>query len=416
MLLEQRGSVPTWLDGTLCRVGPALFEAGSESFVHWFDGQAMLGAYVLRDSSVRYTNKFLDSSNLRAHRAAGKVAVAEFGTAPRRGLLGRLGSAFKQERYENNNVNVARFGGKAVALTETPQQMEFVLPSLRTVGPVTYEDKEHDGQVGTAHPQYTSDGHTVGLVTKFGRRHAYLLTSVPTDAPAPTRTLLCRIEVGSPSYMHSFGMSARHFVLAEFPYFFSTGEARATLAPRRRRRARRHRARRASPPPRHPHPPPAAGRMLGAKLKEVVSGNVADDVLGTMYEWKPEKGTTFTLVSRETNLVVGRWACDAFFSYHHLNSFESEDGSTLFVDMMCYDKVPHHSGTHASTLPPRPRPRPRPPLALALALTPTLTLTGLRCSTRTSPSRSCGAIRTSRPPTAASSAATACRSPIRPPA
>ena len=34
-------SIPAWIQGTLYRNGPGLFELGSETVKHWFDGQAM---------------------------------------------------------------------------------------------------------------------------------------------------------------------------------------------------------------------------------------------------------------------------------------------------------------------------------------------------------------------------------------
>ena len=84
------GKLPAWLVGDLVRVGPALFEIGAEKFAHWFDGQAMLYSFSMQDGAVRYTNKFLGSSNLREHRKAGKIAMSEFGTHPDRWLPGRL--------------------------------------------------------------------------------------------------------------------------------------------------------------------------------------------------------------------------------------------------------------------------------------------------------------------------------------
>ncbi len=70
--LKVVGEIPLWMDGVFVRNGPALFEIGKESFTHWFDGQAMLHSYTFKEGGVMYTNKFLDTFNLRAHRKAGK--------------------------------------------------------------------------------------------------------------------------------------------------------------------------------------------------------------------------------------------------------------------------------------------------------------------------------------------------------
>lgn len=74
---------------------------------------------------MRYTNKYLDSTNLRAHRKAGKIAMSEFGTDPCTTLFGRFKSLFSSEEYQNNNVNVAKYAGHFTALTETTLPMEF---------------------------------------------------------------------------------------------------------------------------------------------------------------------------------------------------------------------------------------------------------------------------------------------------
>ena len=70
--LKISGEIPTWMKGVLVRNGPALFEIGQESFTHWFDGQAMLHSYKFGDGAVIYSNKFLDTANYRAHKAARK--------------------------------------------------------------------------------------------------------------------------------------------------------------------------------------------------------------------------------------------------------------------------------------------------------------------------------------------------------
>lgn len=70
--LKVSGEIPSWLSGILVRNGPALYEIGNESFQHWFDGQAMLHSYKFKKGSVIYSNKFLITSNIQAHRKAGK--------------------------------------------------------------------------------------------------------------------------------------------------------------------------------------------------------------------------------------------------------------------------------------------------------------------------------------------------------
>ena len=78
------------LQGSLYRNGPALFEIGTESFNHWFDGQAMLHRFAFDAKQVQCTNRsagFLRTEHLKAHLKAGRVAVREVGTSPTTGLF-----------------------------------------------------------------------------------------------------------------------------------------------------------------------------------------------------------------------------------------------------------------------------------------------------------------------------------------
>ena len=128
--LSRSGTIPAWVRGKLYRNGPALFDFGDDTANHWFDGQAMIHCFNFHGSDneeteVAYSNRFLDTTNLRAHRAAGKFAVPEFGTDPywRSTMAERLSSSFrwlsgitlatrsparsrKPDENQNANVNV----------------------------------------------------------------------------------------------------------------------------------------------------------------------------------------------------------------------------------------------------------------------------------------------------------------------
>ena len=144
--LEILGEVPDWIDGSYFKNGPALFEIGNERFSHWLDGQAMVHMFKFKDGKISYTNKFIQSSNLKRHLSAGKIAVSEFGTDPNQTLMGRFGSVFKKsEEYQNSNINIKMVAGKLLALTEMPIQMEICPMTLDTISPVRYQDNHPIG-------------------------------------------------------------------------------------------------------------------------------------------------------------------------------------------------------------------------------------------------------------------------------
>lgn len=52
------GVIPPWLDGSLLRLGPGLFEVGSEPFYHLFDGQALMHKFDLKGGQVTYYRRY----------------------------------------------------------------------------------------------------------------------------------------------------------------------------------------------------------------------------------------------------------------------------------------------------------------------------------------------------------------------
>ncbi len=93
--------------------------------------------------------------------------------------------------------------------------------------------------------------------------------------------------VREPAYMHSFGLTQRWLVLAEFPFVVN--------------------------PPR-----------LAFSGRPYIEN----------YRWKPELGTKFHLFDRATGNGIGPFETDARFAFHHVNSYE-EDGEVV-VDICTF--------------------------------------------------------------------------------
>lgn len=80
--LPVRGTLPSWLSGTLLRTGPAQFEVGQHKYRHWFDGLAMLHRFSFHDGIVSYANRFLQSKAYQANREAGKITLRPIRAVP----------------------------------------------------------------------------------------------------------------------------------------------------------------------------------------------------------------------------------------------------------------------------------------------------------------------------------------------
>jgi beta,beta-carotene 9',10'-dioxygenase len=283
--LPVTGEVPGWLTGALVRVTPALLEVGGRRLAHWFDGLAMLNRFGFADGAVSYRSRFLDSRAYSDARA-GKWSRGGFATDPCRSIFKRVQSIFSPQFTDNPNVNLARIGERYVAMTETPLPIEFDPETLETVGHLEYADSLK-GHVTTAHPHHDAErDELVNYVARFSRVSEYVLYGLPAGGSA--RRVIGRLPVKEPAYMHSFGMSGRYLILAEYP-------------------------------------------LRVKPLELALSGRPFIE----NYRWRPAEGTRFQVVDRLTGRLRGTYETEAFFCFHHVNAFER--GSELVVDLVAYD-------------------------------------------------------------------------------
>jgi beta,beta-carotene 9',10'-dioxygenase len=282
--LPLRGGFPDWLAGTLVRVTPAQLDVGGVPLRHWFDGLAMLNAFGLSDGNVSYGSRFLDTQARRDARA-GKPFLG-FAQDPCRSLFQRVSALVVPPASDNANVNLMQLGERYFAMTELPMPVEFDPETLETLGVERYRDGVR-GQVTTAHPHHDPGrDEALNYVVNFGARSSYRVYGHP--AAGGGRRQIAKVPVRKPAYMHSFGLSERYVVLAEFP-------------------------------------------LVVEPLRLALSGKPFIDC----YRWEPQRGTRFTVVERETGKVRGRFEGDPFFCFHHVNAYER--GSELIVDVCAYD-------------------------------------------------------------------------------
>jgi beta,beta-carotene 9',10'-dioxygenase len=271
--LPVEGELPPWLHGSLIRTGPAKWEVGDRAMNHWFDGFAMLHRFSFADGHVSYANRFLESRAYRAARDEGRIAYSEFATDPCRSLFQRVSAMFSPKLTDNANVNLTKLGKRFISMTETPIPVEFDAETLAAAG-VAYEPP---GQLSTAHPHM--DRATKGMLNyaaKLGPRTSYRFFLLRPASSKPE--VIATKAVREPAYMHSFGLTQRWLVLAEFPFVVN--------------------------PPR-----------LAFSGRPYIEN----------YRWKPELGTRFHLFDRETGQGVGPFETDARFGFHHVNSYEDRD-------------------------------------------------------------------------------------------
>lgn len=283
--LEVTGEVPAWLRGTLLRTGPARFEAGGRSLRHWFDGLAMLHRFGVEDGEVTYANRFLRTRALDHVERQGELGFREFASDPCRSLFRRVASLFApgSDLTDNASVNVVPLEDQMVAMTETPMPVAFDPATLETLGVAQWAG-EIPGQVTIAHPHWDG-GELISYAAHLGPRSTYRLYAM---APGGALRTFATVPVRRPSYMHSFALTERYVVLAEWPLTVD--------------------------PPR-----------LAFSGRPFIEN----------YRWRPEDGTRWLVVDRRDGSVRARAQGPACFGFHHVNAFEQ--GDELVVDVCTYD-------------------------------------------------------------------------------
>lgn len=282
--LKVQGNIPEWLQGDLIRNGPGTFHVGNENFRHWFDGLAMLHRFSFEKGQISYRNKFLECKAYREAVETNKISYSEFATNPHFTFFGRLKSIFKSPMTDSAKVNVARVEEKMLALSETPFQISFDPETLKTYGRFSYDSKT-GRHITTVHPHFDQlKNKSYNITTRFNRVSRYRILEIGENQKPG---LITSIPVQEISYMHSFGMSENYFTITEFP-------------------------------------------LCVNPLKILLSGKPFIE----NYSWKPGRGTIFHVIDRNSKKRIAQIKTEAFFAFHHINSFE-KDGF-LFVDILAY--------------------------------------------------------------------------------
>lgn len=280
--LTVRGELPEWLQGSLIRNGPGMVQV-DKAMRHWFDGLAMLHKFTFTGGKVDYRSRFLDCKAYRSVQETGKMTYSDFATDPCRSLFQKLQTVFDPDPRitDSAKVNIGQIDGKTYALGEPLMQIEFDPETLESVG-VFHFDKQPDNRMTTAHP-HLEHGEAYNLVVQYGPINFYKIY-----AHAQEIKEIASIPVREPGYLHSFGMSKRYFIIAEFPMLVQSIKLLLPLRP-----------------------------------------------FIENFKWKGNRGTRFLIIDRESGRLAATIKTDSFFSFHHVNAFE--EGDQLTVDLVTYE-------------------------------------------------------------------------------
>uniref|UniRef100_A0A3Q1FR85 Retinoid isomerohydrolase RPE65 c n=1 Tax=Acanthochromis polyacanthus TaxID=80966 RepID=A0A3Q1FR85_9TELE len=225
------GVIPSWLGGSLLRMGPGQFEVGGEPLNHLFDGQALIHKFDLKNGEVTYYRRFVRTDAYVRAMTENRVVITEFGTAaypdPCKNIFSRFFTYFKGiEVTDNCLVNIYPIGEDFYAVTETNYITKVDPDSLETLKKVDLCKYLSVNGV-TAHPHTEADGTVYNIGNCFGKNMslAYNIVKIPPaqgDESEPLEKSKVVVQIPSserlkPSYIHSFGMTDNYFVFVEQP-------------------------------------------------------------------------------------------------------------------------------------------------------------------------------------------------------
>uniref|UniRef100_A0A8C6P6B6 Beta-carotene oxygenase 1 n=1 Tax=Nothobranchius furzeri TaxID=105023 RepID=A0A8C6P6B6_NOTFU len=309
---DVKGSIPSWLQGTLLRNGPGIFSVGETRYEHWFDGLSLLTSFTFKDGEVTHRCRFLRSDTYNANMAANRIVVSEMGTMayadPSKNFI------FKAITFLNHTMpdftdncasNIIKYGNDYYATSETNY--------IRKIDPVTLETQDKVDymkyvpvNLATSHPHYDREGNAYNFGTSIAEkgRTKYTLFKVPAvsekdkgkHAPALKNVeVVCSVPCRSllqPSYYHSFGMTENYIIFIEQPFKLDILKM-------------------------------ATAYMRGVNWASCM-------------KYAPEENTLIHLVDRKTGKEASiKYSTGSMVVYHHVNAFEDE-GHVVF-DVIAYN-------------------------------------------------------------------------------
>ncbi|KAK6177601.1 hypothetical protein SNE40_015669 [Patella caerulea] len=302
--LTVKGTIPSWVKGSLYRNGSGVYEIGDSKLKHVFDGMAVLLRFIIENGEVKFQSKILNSESWEDCYKANRLVVNQFGTLavpdPCKSIFSRIFSFFTPEAStDNTSVNIIDRGDQLWAMTETTKINRVDPETLSKIDQVDV-GKYLTIHLATAHPHLDKDGSIYNLATNFNPKAAYNIIKIPAKSDGVLDFDNSKIMASVPSrwkwnigYNHSFGMSENHFVILEQPFVFSIG------------------------------------RLIFRRF--------TNSSVGDCFVSYPEEQSIFHIIRKDGKEINVKYVTDPLFVFHYVNCYE-EDGQ-LVIDLVMYKSV-----------------------------------------------------------------------------
>ncbi len=279
------GRWPEWLQGTLMRTAPAVFDVAGWRAQHWFDGLGMMFSFTVSPRGVGFAQRLLETVASRAA-GRGRLDVSSFASPNQRGFFRRLVEPIPRTT-DNTNVNALKVGGEWVAYTETDHQLRVDGESLASKGEVPYADGLPRRLTMTAHPHWDAEANRVlNVGSTLGREvTVYAFDHAPGSW---SRRVFGRYRSRELSYMHSFGLTPKEAIVIAHPWVL--------------------------------------------KPLSLLWSNKG---FGEHFSWHPERGSKLLVFDRsKTDAAPEVFETDTLYVFHCANAFR--DGADRVLDVLSY--------------------------------------------------------------------------------
>ena len=273
------GEVPRELNGTFYRNGPNP-QFAPRGMHHWFGGDGMIHAFMLRDGKVGYRNRWVRTVKWKLEHEAGEALFSAFNP---------MESDERVRFMETDgiaNTNIVWHAGKLLALEEGHAPFEIEPDTLASIGAWKFDGK----LVGpmTAHPKMDP---ATGEMVFFGYNAAAGISEDMSFHVVDRHGKLTRSETFKAPYaamVHDFMVTKDHVI---FPIMPLTGSMERA--------------------------------MQGAPV----------------YAWEPEKGTYIGIMPRNGSVADMRWfRGEPGYVFHPMNAHT--DGDTVVCDVCECEAAP----------------------------------------------------------------------------
>jgi len=221
--LEQGSDLPAWLRGSLIRNGPAQFTSPKRNVTFAYDGLAKLYKFEVRDGAVKYQERFLRTACFNLTR--------ETQSFPKGPMMGPAEPPFNPlqppgKGTDNVNTQAWYLAGDKVGLATTDSAVigMFDPETLDTVGMLNYPHHAPGDAIllSATHPHVLpgSDGgmlvNVVSQLLGVGNHQLTVYKMGADHVQIPFGT----VSVPFMPYIHSFGVTEEHMLLAIYPLSF----------------------------------------------------------------------------------------------------------------------------------------------------------------------------------------------------